>query len=111
MEVEYSFALRLKEIRERRGLMQKELGERSGINPNRISNWELGLRRPPIEAVRALCVALGCSADELLGLVHTGLSREEHDCLMDYRRLDDAGRDTVRAVIASQLRRLTSDDG
>lgn len=108
MEVDYTFALRLKELRERRGMMQKELGERAAINPNRISNWELGLRRPPIDAVRALCVALNCSADELLGLRHADLNQDEHYCLIHYRLLDDSGRDTVRAVIDSQLRRLAA---
>lgn len=103
---DYSFALRLKTIRERRGLMQRDLGERLEINPNRISNWELGYNFPTLDVFRKLCVALNCSANDLLGLSYRELNEDEFYCLTNYRRLDAAGQHTVRAVIDSQLQRL-----
>lgn len=98
--------LRIKEIRERRGLSQQELGARLNINPNNISNWELGYSFPTYSGIRKLCMALACSADELLGLKDLDLNADEQQCLDIYRRLDEPGRDVVRAVLDSQLRRL-----
>lgn len=108
MSTKTASGLRIKEIRERRGLSQQELGKRIHINPNNISNWELGYSYPTYGGIRKLCIALSCSADELLGLKDLNLNADEQECLDIYRRLDESGRDTVRAVLDSQLRRILS---
>lgn len=99
MEEEYSFAEKLKEIRLRRGLQQKELGEKIGLNHNRISNWELGYNKPNIDVLRSLCIALNVSADELLSLPVDELAEKIY-------KLDEDGRHSVEAIIDSQLRRM-----
>ena len=99
MEEEYSFAAKLKEIRQRRGLQQKELGEKMRLNHNRISNWELGYNKPNIDVLRDLCIALNASADELLGLPTEELVEKLY-------LLDEDGRHSVEAIIDSQLRRM-----
>ena len=39
-----------------------------GVTKQTISGWEHDRRKPDAEDIRALCIALGCSADYLLGL-------------------------------------------
>lgn len=111
MVIDYTFAHTLKDLRLRRGLSQKELAERVGIPPNRISNYELGINlNPPLETLRRFCIALGCPAGVLLGLTSDMiLSADELECTEHYRMLDPAGKDVVRAVLDSQLRRISGE--
>lgn len=102
---------RIRFFRERAGLSQTELAERTGIRPNTISNWELGFTYPQYEGIRKLCKALSCSADELLGLTPPTLTAQEYRSLERYRLLDDDGRHTVDAIQDTQLRRLGLLDG
>lgn len=102
---------RIRFFRERAGLSQIELAERTGIRPNSISNWEQGLSYPQYEGVRKLCKALRCSADELLGLVPPTLNAQERWYLERYRLLDEDGQHTVDTVVDTQLRRLGLFDG
>ncbi len=55
------FARRLKELREKAGLSQAELVQRSGVSKQAVSNLELGNRKPTWETVRRLARALGVS--------------------------------------------------
>lgn len=62
---------RLRLARERAALTQAELGERAGLGAQGrqwVSQIEADRRAPSVATLRALCVALGVSADELLGL-------------------------------------------
>ncbi len=62
---------RLRAARERAGLTQAELGERAGLGAQGrqwVGQIEGDRRAPSVATLRALCVALGASADELLGL-------------------------------------------
>src|SRR5713226_5614100 len=54
--MDYSKALKV--ARAITGLQQKELAERSGLDPSHISLIEKGRRKPSIEAVTRLCNAL-----------------------------------------------------
>lgn len=64
----YVFADRLMLLRERAGLRQVDLAKRMGMQPDYVSKWESGVRKPNMNGIVALCKAIGCSADELLGL-------------------------------------------
>lgn len=96
---DFIFAARLRELRERAGLSQIELGLRSGIKPNSISNWELGFGRPLLPSIRRLCKGLGCSADELLGLEHLQLNAHELACLEAYRRAPERIRQAADVLL------------
>lgn len=112
METEYSFAQRLKELRERRGLSQTDLGNKVNVNPNRISNYELGLRRnPPIEIIRLLCYGLGCTADELLGLSDIQYSEKVRRALDLMHELDDHDMDATLAMMETLRLRHQRADG
>jgi len=110
-ETEFDFAGALKRIRESRGLSQKELGARMGIDPNRISNWELGYSLPQFGVFRIMCIALNCPPGDLLGLSPAPLSGEEYTLVRGYRDLDEAGRHTMMAVLQSQLAVRSGSDG
>ncbi len=59
---------KLKELRNAKGMTTKELGRLIGVTPSAVTNWETGAREPNIEKIKALCAALSCTADELLGI-------------------------------------------
>jgi DNA-binding XRE family transcriptional regulator len=50
------------------GITQAELGKLSGIPITSVCTFETGRRTPSLESFRRLCVALGVSADYLLGI-------------------------------------------
>jgi transcriptional regulator with XRE-family HTH domain len=67
---DYDFAGHLKEARQRAGWSQTELGKRSGVHAMAISRLERGDKKDVTGAtLRKLSIALGVSADWLLGLV------------------------------------------
>lgn len=68
---EPSFAARLREAREARGLTQSELARRLGTPPSAIAHFEGERRKPSFANVRAIARALDVSADYLLGRAAT----------------------------------------
>ena len=77
------FGDKLKRLRESREWSQAELARRSGITKSAISTYELDMRTPSADVVRALSKVFGVSSDYLLGIAERrtveveGLS--EHD--------------------------------
>lgn len=59
-----SFGKKLKEIREKQKLSQKQLAEKAGIGQQTISNWENGIREPLWSNLLALAQALEVSLDD-----------------------------------------------
>lgn len=57
------FGARLKQLREQRGLSQKQLADVAGLSQRAVSHWEQGLRQPTWDAVQALCDALGVDCE------------------------------------------------
>lgn len=54
-------------------LEQPDLAMRVGTTATQISRWENGKQEPTASNLRMLAIALGLSADELLGIVPLGL--------------------------------------
>ncbi|MET8372617.1 BTAD domain-containing putative transcriptional regulator [Micromonospora sp. DT68] len=70
-----SFGLRLRHFRERSGLTQQELADRSGLSGAAIRDLEQGRsRQPRPRSVRALSVALGLSGSEAATLRDSALA-------------------------------------
>jgi transcriptional regulator with XRE-family HTH domain len=61
-----SFADRLKEVRERKGLSQYALARITGLSKQGLSNLELGAREPSWDTVQRLALALGVSCTEFV---------------------------------------------
>lgn len=62
-----SFHEKLRVVRERAGLTQQSLAERTGMPLGTIRNYEQGRAVPPAAALFAICKAIGVSADEFAG--------------------------------------------
>lgn len=58
--------LRIKELRERKGLTQKELASRVGISRAYMTQLEGGTRRANNDIMEAVAIALGVSVSELI---------------------------------------------
>ena len=68
MNHEKIFAQRVYELRKKRNMNQKELGEVVGLTAKSISTIESGLRSTTIEKLVLLAQFFGVSSDYLLGL-------------------------------------------
>ncbi len=58
--------MKLKELRERKSLSQRDLEERSGVSHVTINRIERGVRKPWPKTVRKLSEALGVEPEELI---------------------------------------------
>lgn len=58
---------KLKECRERKGMTQQEVAEKSGYSRNSIINWEKGLRTPDANVLKTLAQVLGTTVAYLMG--------------------------------------------
>lgn len=58
---------RLKELRLKHGLSQKDVATKLGISPSIVSGYETGERTPSTENLLALSYLYKCSTDYLLG--------------------------------------------
>lgn len=61
------FGERLRDLREGRGLTQKELGQIVKLSPSTIGMYESGRRDPDSDTLRILAEYFGVTADFLLG--------------------------------------------
>jgi len=57
---------RVRELRQKRGLTQVDLGERLGLPQSRVSEIEKGSRVPNLETILRLALALGCKVSVLM---------------------------------------------
>lgn len=78
--MKYEIGARLKSLREKSGLSQKEFASRIGVSNSRVSNWEQGINRPDADIICEICRVLQISADELLDIhqSYEELTEAEH---------------------------------
>jgi transcriptional regulator with XRE-family HTH domain len=62
-----TFAERLKEIRNKRGLHQKDIADELGAAENTVSRWERGENRPDDQVIMYLAKYLGVTYAYLIG--------------------------------------------
>jgi transcriptional regulator with XRE-family HTH domain len=58
-----SFARKLREIRQEKGLSREELSERSGLGRGTVRDYEQGRRQPSLQLAFKLAEALGVPVD------------------------------------------------
>jgi len=63
------FHTRVKELREEKGILQKELAQALRLPASQICNWERGKKRTSFEGLMALAKFFEVSTDFLLGMV------------------------------------------
>ena len=59
--------MQLKQLRKAAGLTQRELGDRVGVSPQAVTQWETGVKRPSVENLTKLADVLETSTDAILG--------------------------------------------
>lgn len=64
-----NFANNLKELRTKKGLLQKELGKLLFVSSATVSGWEVGRNRPSYNLLVKLARILDTSVDYLIGNV------------------------------------------
>ncbi len=110
-----SIGARLKESREKKGLLQSELAKLIGVkSAGVISNWEQDINKPNADKMIEICQVLGISLSYLLNYYGTekapSLSDEAMKLAEDYDgRMDDRGRETVRGVADLEVARFKSE--
>ena len=98
--------------RESAGLSQKELANKLGVVPSRISNWETGANCPTIDILFEVCEVLGVSINDIYGVYPDSkfvLKYGEQDLLKKYRTLDSHAAPVnlpVLSVLKNSVRRL-----
>lgn len=61
------FKDRLKQLRKKSGLTQKQLAAQISMSERGIQNYEMGIREPQSTVLISLADYFGCSVDYLLG--------------------------------------------
>ena len=59
--------LRLRELREAKGLSQRAVAKGINVTPAAVAKWELGYTNPTMDNILAIASFLDCSTDALLG--------------------------------------------
>ena len=62
------YCSRIKSLRKKAGLTQKQLGTIIGYSHTAVSDWKNGLKQPGADAIILLAKTFGESADYILGL-------------------------------------------
>lgn len=101
--------IRLRELRERRGLSVAQMVSRLDVKDSRYRKWESGAAAMPLEYATRACSILRCSLDELSGRVIPALTEDEDRLLALYRQCSPTGReyllqmaDTTAALLGGQ---------
>ena len=94
------FGGNLKSLRKAAGFTQKEIGDRVGVSAQAVSRWERNETEPNMAAVAELCLALGCTSDDLTGHEADPLTEEEREIINMYRRASAEIRGVVRLVLS-----------
>lgn len=82
----YGLNEKLKELRLKFKLSQKQVAERTKLSPSLISAYELGERTPNLENVLALSYLYDCSVDYLLGKQKDIFVASDHETPLNYEQ-------------------------
>lgn len=63
-----TFGEKLRELRNEKGMTQKELAEKLLVRNTTVSAWEKDIAEPPYETLRQIVMLFQMSADYFLGL-------------------------------------------
>lgn len=103
---------RIKYLRIKNSLTQKELGVKINVSEVSIRGWETGTKNPSMTAIISLAKVFNVTTDYLLGISTNQdqdeylLSYREKTLLSNYRVLDDYGQKTVDVVCTLEKSRV-----
>lgn len=108
--------LRLKEMRVRSGLKQKELAERLSVDWRTYGSWERGERGLTLENAYNCAIALNCTIDEIAGMPprHASFSDQGQQKLNEcYEKMNESGKtllvESAKSISADPERRIIKD--
>lgn len=104
---------KIRRLRTRKSLTQKELGTRVGVSETSIKCWESGAKKPSMEKIILLSKVLHVTTDYLLGVSSESevidnllLNVSEEKLINNYRQLDSYGKKVVESVCSLELARI-----
>ncbi len=111
--------IKIKELREERGIKQKDLADYLGISAGNLCEWEKGRIEPSIENLLKLCNFFNVSLDCLVGkesyldddvspVATAGLNDKEAEIIKNYRLSNDVGKTAIEITAESFARKATS---
>lgn len=71
MDLKQNVSRRVKAIRQEKGMSQKQLAERTGLNVRYISRLETNPQNLTLEILEKVSLGLGCTASDLVSAVET----------------------------------------
>ena len=104
---------RLRELREKMGLSQQDVADRSGVSLTQIWRYENGKSDPTLDAIAEIAKVLNCSVDYLAGLTgEINGQITERDLTAMERRLLNAYRNSKgpNEKLRNLLLAITSDE-
>lgn len=105
---------RIKGLRVKNAMTQKELAQALAVSVVSIQCWENGTKNPSMPAIIAIARKFGVTTDYLLGIEQNAnadaalISAREQKLLCDYRSLDAYGRKAVDSICAIEKARITA---
>lgn len=107
---------RIKTLRLKNDMTQKELCEKLGVSTVSIRHWEAGTKKPSMLAVVSLAEIFRVSTDYLLGVKTNDncsetllLSKNEELLIYNYRSLDNYGKKAVDAICTIEKTRVKTE--
>lgn len=106
---------RIKGLRTKNKMTQKELSKELGVSVVTIQCWENGTKNPSMSAIVLLARLFKISTDYLLGVTHNEnadislLTSSEQKLLEDYRILDKHGKKAVEAICSIEKSRVLAE--
>lgn len=96
--------MRLKEIREMRGLKQRDIAELLSCSIPVYSRYETGERKIPLDFLETLANFYGVTVDDLIGRGTDTVPPQEESALQTkLSRLTDRQRDKLEAIVDEML--------
>ncbi|MDR1664192.1 MAG: XRE family transcriptional regulator [Clostridiales bacterium] len=105
---------KLQSLRKERNLSKRDLVAALPINYSTYANYESGFREPNSEVLQILARYFNVSIDYLLGMTENRkkadevavLTDTEHEHILQYRALDDHGRELVDLIMKKECERV-----
>lgn len=94
---------KIKELRKRNGMEQKDLAELLHISPKTVSSWEVNRTQPKMEFISQMCEIFHCRKSDFLedNTVDIMVNIDDFDRILieNYHRADDIDRQLVNRIL------------
>lgn len=95
---EKDFALRLAQLKEKKGVSARDMSLSMGQNPGYINNIESGKSLPSLTGIIYICDYLGITPSEFFDLDSTNPTKL-NSIIKDLKQLDDKQLDTISTLV------------